>query len=123
MVRAALALGDRDLAARLRAGFEPRNPYAEHALFASGAALTEAQGDLEAACDAYAEAARRWERFEVSREQAYALLGQGRCLLALGRPADAAVALREGRRIFAALGTAPALAESDRLLAGAPSAT
>src|SRR5207244_10011122 len=86
MVRTALVIGDRELARRLVGGLEPQYPLAEHALVAANAALTEAQGDLEAAADAYAEAADRWERFGVVAEQAFALLGRGRCLLRLARP-------------------------------------
>ena len=52
-------------------------------------------------------------------EQAQALLGQGRCLLALGRPAEGAESLSAARDIFAALGTSPVLADASRLLAEA----
>ena len=86
MVRTALGIGEPALAERLVSGLEPRYPYAEHALVAANAALTEARGDLQAAADAYADAADRWERFGVVPEQAFALLGQGRCLLGLSRP-------------------------------------
>ena len=113
MVRTALGIGDRELAERLVYGFEPRYPYAEHALVAANAALAEARGDLWAACDGYAEAADRWERFGVVPEQAFALLGQGRCLIGLTRPTEAASALREAHDIFERLRAAPALAETD----------
>ncbi len=83
MVRTALGIGEPALAERLVGGLEPRYPYAEHALVAANAALAEARGDLQAAADAYADAADRWERFGVVPEQAFALLGQGRCLLGL----------------------------------------
>ena len=119
MVRAALKLGEPELAERLSSGFEPRNPYAEHALVAAKAALAEARGELEAATAAYAEATTRWERFGVVAEQAYAILGRGRCLAALGKPAEASLVLGEGRPIFAALQAVSALAETDSLLAGA----
>ena len=79
MVRTALGIGDPPLAERLVRGLQPRTPYAEHALAAANSALTEARGDLQAAADAYADAANRWERFGVVPEQAFALLGQGRC--------------------------------------------
>lgn len=123
MVRTALAIGHPALAERLESGVEPRTPYAEHGLAAANAALGEARGDLVRAADAYADAADRWERFGVVPEQAFALLGQGRCLVMLGRPAEAAPVLRRGREIFARLGAAPALAETDALLlrAAAPS--
>jgi class 3 adenylate cyclase/tetratricopeptide (TPR) repeat protein len=116
MVRAALQIGQLALAELLVTGFEPRYPYAEHALVAANAALTEARGDLHAAADAYADAADRWERFGVVPEQAFALLGQGRCLVGLSRPTDAAAVLQHAREIFARLQAAPALTETDALL-------
>ena len=72
--------------------------------------------DLQAAADAYADAADRWERFGVVPEQAYALLGQGRCLLGLSRPTEASPVLHHAREIFERLRAAPALAETDELL-------
>ena len=119
MVRAARALGEPWLAERFVIGFVPRNPYAEHALVAANAALTEAHGDREGACDAYADAAQRWQRFGVVAEQAEALLGLGRCLIGLERSAEASAPLREARQIFEALEAAPALAETGALLSGA----
>ena len=116
MVRAALQVGEPALAERLIAGLEPRYPYAEHALVAANAALSEDRGDQQAAADAYADAADRWERFGVVPEQAFALLGQGRCLLGLSRPTEAAAVLQNAREIFARLQAAPALAETDALL-------
>jgi hypothetical protein len=65
-------------------GVEPRTPLAEHALTASRAQLTEAAGDHTQAASLYAEAAERWQEFGNVPERAYALLGQGRCLVALG---------------------------------------
>jgi class 3 adenylate cyclase/tetratricopeptide (TPR) repeat protein len=119
MVRTALAIGHRELAERVGGGVEPRYPYAEHALLAANAALAEARGDLQAAADAYADAADRWERFGVVPEQAFALLGQGRCLLGRSRPTEAAPVLQHAREIFERLQAAPALAETDALLASA----
>jgi class 3 adenylate cyclase/tetratricopeptide (TPR) repeat protein len=116
MVRTAVAIGDRQLAERLVHGVEPRHPYAEHALVAANAALAEARGDHQAAADAYADAADRWHRFGVVPEQAFALLGQGRCLLRLERPRKADPVLRQAREIFETLKAAPALAETDALL-------
>jgi hypothetical protein len=48
-------------------------------------------------------------------EWAYALLGQGRCLCALGSP-EAAEPLREARELFASMGYKSARAETDALL-------
>ena len=116
LVRSALALGHRELAECFADGVEPRSPYAEHALVAASAALAEARGDLQAAADAYADAVDRWQRFGVVPEQAFALLGQGRCLVGLARPTEAVPVLRQAREIFDTLQAAPALAESGALL-------
>jgi hypothetical protein len=116
MVRTALAIGDTALAEALVGGLEPHTSYAEHALVTANAALAEARGDLESAVDAYADAADRWGRFGVVPQQAFALLGQGRCLLGLARPTEAAPILRHAREIFERLQAAPALAETDALL-------
>jgi tetratricopeptide (TPR) repeat protein len=116
MVRAALRIGELELAERLVADYEPRTPYAEHAFVAANASLAEAGGDLQAAADAYAEAADRWDRFGVVPEQAFALLGQGRCLLGLSRPTEAAPVLQHASEIFERLRAVPSLAETDALL-------
>ena len=63
----------------------------------------------------YAEAAERWREFGNVPERAYALLGQGRCLTALGQP-EAREPLGEARELFASMGYRPALAETDALL-------
>ena len=117
MVRTALTLGDLDHAHRLVSGVEPRIPYVVHALAGAGAALAEADDDLPGAIEKYADAAQRWNEFGVLPEEAFALLGQGRCLLRLGRPAHAAAVLDQARVIFEQLGAAPALADTDVLLA------
>jgi hypothetical protein len=63
----------------------------------------------------YAESATRWQEFGNVPERTYALLGQGRCLTAVGSP-DAAEPLREARELFASMGYKPAVAETDELL-------
>ena len=50
-------------------------------------------------------------------EQAQALLGRGRCLLALGQTAEGHDAATEAAKIFAVIGAAPALTDANRLLA------
>ncbi len=116
MVRTASAIGDQQLIERLAGGYKPRCPYAEHALVAANAALTEGRGELQAAVDAYSDAADRWEQFGVVPEQAFGLLGQGRCLVGLSQPSEAAEVLQHAREIFERLQAAPALAETDALL-------
>jgi class 3 adenylate cyclase/tetratricopeptide (TPR) repeat protein len=116
IVRAALKHGLSGLAHRLADSLAPLHPYTDHSSVAARAALSEAAGELRIATDAYAEAANRWDRFGVLPEQAFALLGQGRSLLALHRPSEARPVLREAREIFERLGAAPALAETDALI-------
>jgi class 3 adenylate cyclase/tetratricopeptide (TPR) repeat protein len=116
MLRTAFATGDPDLAKRLAGGLEPRYPLDDHALCAARAQLAEHAGDHADAADLYAEAAARWQEFGNVPERAHALLGQGRCLRALGRP-EAEEPLREARDLFAEMGYRPALAETEALLA------
>jgi hypothetical protein len=52
----------------------------------------------------------------VPYEEGHALLGQGRCLAALGRAPEAAAPLAAAREIFARLGAKPALAETDAVM-------
>jgi len=111
LVRASLELDELGLAESMVAGFHVSNPYAQHAAIASNAAILEARGDLAAAIAAYGDAADRWASFEVVPELAFALLGQGRSLVASGRAGEAAEPLARARSIFERLKAAPALAE------------
>jgi tetratricopeptide (TPR) repeat protein len=116
LVRTAIQIGELELASRFVSGLDPRHRYLEHALVAANAALTEARGDRQAAAAAYAEAAVRWEGFDVVPEQGFALLGQGRCLVGLSRWTEASPVLRHAHEIFEGLGAVPALTEIDALL-------
>ena len=115
LVRCALALGDPAIAARLLVGVGTGTPQQLHVLATSRAALAEAAGDHATAAAGYADAAARWHQFGDVPELAFALLGQGRCMIALGSPgADGPV--REARALFTSMGFAPALSETDQLL-------
>jgi class 3 adenylate cyclase/tetratricopeptide (TPR) repeat protein len=115
-VRTALAAGDPDLATRLAQGLEPIYPLHEHALATVLALLREHHGSHADAAKLFADAAERWERFEMPWERAQALLGQGRCFLATGRVAEASDPLRRARKVFAGLDAKLALGEADILL-------
>ena len=115
-VRTALKAGDSDLAARLAAGVEPIYPLHEHALTTARALLAEHRGEHAKAEGLFADAAERWEGFEVPWERAQALLGQARSLIALARPTEASRPLEKAREVFAALGAKPAVADTDALL-------
>ncbi len=114
MVRTATACGELALAERLAAGVEPRFAYRRHALCAAGALLAEAHGRFPEAAERYAECAAGWKHLGVVFEHGHALLGRGRCLLALGHP-GARGALLEAREVFARLGSRPLVAEADDL--------
>jgi predicted ATPase/class 3 adenylate cyclase len=120
LVRCALASSGPELAARITDDFEPSTPLKEHALVAARGVLAEAAGDAAEAAALYAEAAERWVEFGNVPEHAYALLGQGRCLTTLGKPA-AEAPLNGARRLFSSMGYGPALAEIHALL-GEPEA-
>jgi class 3 adenylate cyclase/tetratricopeptide (TPR) repeat protein len=115
-VRTAVAAGDHALAERLASSTVATYPYEKHAVCAARAMAAEAQGETEGAAGLFAEAARRWEGMGVVPERAFAHLGEGRCLLALGRSAQAYGPLNQAREVFASLGAKPALAETDVLL-------
>jgi hypothetical protein len=90
-------------------------PLHDHALRGAEAHLAEARGEHARAAERYAEAAEQWGQFGAVPERAYALLGRGRCLQALG-DAGAVEPLRDARALFESLGYGPALAETDALL-------
>jgi len=87
----------------------------DHVLCTVRAQLAEHAGDLGEAATAYVDVAARWHEFGNVPERAHALLGEGRCLLALGRPA--AEPLQKARELYAGLGYKPALVETGELLA------
>jgi class 3 adenylate cyclase/tetratricopeptide (TPR) repeat protein len=115
-VRTALKAGDPDVAARLAENVEPMYPLYEHALATARALLAEHRGEHAIAAGLFADAAERWEGFEVPWERAQALLGQARSFIALARGTEASRPLEQAGEIFAALGAKPALAETDALL-------
>jgi class 3 adenylate cyclase len=115
MLRIAFAAGDPALANRLAEGLEFRYPLEEHAFCAARAQLAEHAGKEAEAADLYAEAAARWKEFGNLPERAHALFGQGRCVVALGRPGGEQP-LAEARDLFASMGYTPALAQTEALL-------
>jgi hypothetical protein len=115
MVRTALAADDVALAHELANGLQPRYPLDEHALCTTRAQLAEHGGNHDEAASLYTEAALGWQAFGNVSERSYALLGQGRCLLALDRFA-AKQPLLQARDLFATMGYEPAVAETDALL-------
>lgn len=115
-MRSALAGSDVDLAEGITSAVAPSMPISQYALVSVRARCLENREEHDAAAVGFADAATRWRAFGMPYEEAQALLGQGRCLLALGRAQEAAAALTAAREIFARLGAKPALAETDELM-------
>lgn len=116
VVRLALALDDESLARQLTAGIRPTMPLGQTLARGGRSSARRAAGDHVGAASQHADAAERWSKFGNVPERAYALVGQGRCLVALG-DAGAEVPLAEARDLFAKMGYKPALAETEKLLA------
>jgi predicted ATPase/class 3 adenylate cyclase len=96
---------------------QARLPLEQHVV-ASIHGLMEQRGrEYVAAAAHFADAAAGWHDFGVPYEEGQALLGQGRCLVALGRSSEPIAPLAAAREIFARLGAVPALAEADDWLA------
>jgi tetratricopeptide (TPR) repeat protein len=121
-LRVAHAIGAAAIAERMTTWVEPLLPVPACARRYADALLAEHHGQLGTASASFADAAVRWHDFGVPYEEAQALLGQGRCLMALSKAPEAAVPLAEAREIFERLGAKPALAETDELLSGITSA-
>ena len=116
LVRSTIQLGDPGLAEAIQGKVERTVPSQADAAVAASAAILEARGDLAAAVDAYADAVRRWDAMRSVAELAFALLGHGRTLLAMGRPEEASASLERARAIFTDLRAKPALREIDAVM-------
>jgi class 3 adenylate cyclase/tetratricopeptide (TPR) repeat protein len=114
-LRICAATDSLDLAERLLQASEHPSARARHSLLNARAILAEARGKPDEAASLNAQAAEAWCEFGNVPEHARALLGQGRCLVTLGRP-GAAKPLREARGLFASLDDRNALAETEALL-------
>lgn len=118
IVRTAIGVGGADLAAAFLEGFEAVAPMHVHARRVAEASIAEARGEHSSAARTYDEAADAWREFGFVPEEAFALLGRGRCLVALGDP-GADLPLCDARAIFDRLGMRPRVDECDSLIARA----
>ena len=121
-IRVAVSLSDLELAERLMAGAAESMPRFQHMMLTSRAMLEEARSDDEAAAKHYLEAADAWRGYGNLLEEAEALQGAGRSLLALGRNDEAAPVLERADGIFSALGAQPFLIGAARGDIAAPGA-
>jgi class 3 adenylate cyclase/tetratricopeptide (TPR) repeat protein len=122
-VRICLATGERDVLVTLLDGYTPFTNRDRSSALTAEAAKAELEGDLDNAISRYAEAAERWAAFPHVLEHGHALIGVGRCLLAIGREVEARERLREARELFVSLGGVPLVVETDDLLASATAKT
>ena len=116
MLRSAHEIAGQELAEQLTEWITGVVPTQRCARTYGDALLAEAHGEHVAAAAGFAEVAARWRDFGVPYEEAQALLGQGRCLVALGRAPEAAAPLAAAREIFVRLGARPALAETELII-------
>jgi class 3 adenylate cyclase/tetratricopeptide (TPR) repeat protein len=112
LVRVCVALGRRAAAEELAAQANGGVARNRHGLATARAVLAEAAGHLEGAAAGYEEAAAGWAGYGHRLERALALLGAGRCLLALGRP-EGRGRLEAAGELFAGLGAGPLAAEAE----------
>jgi tetratricopeptide (TPR) repeat protein len=115
-VRSAIQLGDLELATAIQRKVEPTVPFQANGAATAVAAILEGRGELEAAAEAYSDSIGRWDAQGVIPELAFALLGHGRTLLALGRPDGARASLERSKAIFADLEAGPTVRETEALL-------
>jgi class 3 adenylate cyclase/tetratricopeptide (TPR) repeat protein len=85
----------------------------------SAALLAEAAGKTDEAVELFRAAVRGWRDYGSVVEKAHALLGAGRCLIALGKPGEAAADITAARGIVSGLGATRLTQEADALLARA----
>jgi len=114
--RIALAAGDPKLAERLIGSGGPAGSRFAVMALANRAACSESNGSQEEAVELYGDALVGFRDLGCVVEQAYALLGLGRCRLALGQEAEAVPALQEALEIFRKLGASVPATEVEALL-------
>jgi tetratricopeptide (TPR) repeat protein len=115
--RVCAAIGVLEPARRLAGDLDVVAPDLQYRVLSARAVLAEAEGRLDRGLAGHSEAADRWHEFGNVLEEAYGLLGRGRCLLLLGRGGEAAEPLTCARAIFARLGAHPLADEIDELSA------
>lgn len=114
-IRLAIELGHVELAEVLLERSGTLTVRQQHAQVSGRALLAEAAGHQKEALGLFEESMRRWTEFGNVPERGHALLGQGRCLLRLGKT-EADSVLQEAARIYGVLGARPFLESAELLL-------
>jgi class 3 adenylate cyclase len=112
LAREAVALQRSDLVERLLTTPPGDLAAIRHTRTTWSAIAAEANGLGDEALGLYLDAECGWAEFGDPYERAHALLGAGRCLVALGRPFEAMAPLTKALAIFRGLGASAALAEA-----------
>jgi class 3 adenylate cyclase/tetratricopeptide (TPR) repeat protein len=115
-VRASVAAGGADVARALIEAVTVQGPHQEPPVRTAEAVVCEATGRVKEALALYAEVRESWKRRGSVVEEALALLGEGRCLLALGATEEGVERLRGARETFVGLGARPSIGELDELI-------
>jgi hypothetical protein len=100
-------------------GHSPRTTADKASLLTARSLIEEARGSLESGVALYQEAVDAWTKLGNLVERAQAVLGEGRCLVQLGRNQEATERLTDARNSFASFGAGPLTAEADEWLARA----
>jgi len=95
---------------------EPADEAEQAARLAGRAILAEAAGDVSAAKEGYAEAARLFGSEGGPPDHARGLQALGRCLMLLGETKDGQARLREARSLWEEMGAGVRIEEVDALL-------
>ena len=106
-----------ELAAELLSRALVHYPAEEAAVLGAKATLAEAKGEHAPAREDYARAAEIFGELGIAPDQAYALHGLGRCLLALGETQEGVARLQEARALWEEMKAVPRIAEIDELIA------
>ncbi|MFL5798388.1 MAG: AAA family ATPase [Actinomycetota bacterium] len=115
-IRTLVRAGRQDLAEALAGRIQPFGERVRGIEISSRASLTEARGEVVEALALHEEAAAHWQSFGHTLELAHALLGVGRCRMALGARSEAVDPLRRAREMVLGLAAVRLVREADGLL-------
>jgi tetratricopeptide (TPR) repeat protein len=118
--RLCIAAGRVDMARSMLDGRGWTSARSRHVALSGEALLAEAGVDLGTAVAGYGRAERAWREFGNVFELGQALLGRGRCLIALGGAEEAREPLEAAREVFESLRARPLIEETDGLLGSVP---
>jgi len=112
LARQAAELGRPELLPRIERLLAGELAIARHGRATTAGMVAEAAGRYDDALASFAAAEAGWTSFGNPYEQGHALLGQARCLSALGRTEDASERARAAIEAFEAVGAEPAIRQA-----------